>query len=35
MGYLVLGGLVLAILYFFAKWLTQSNPAKLADTLKN
>ncbi|AEV38313.1 heat shock protein DnaJ [Pseudovibrio sp. FO-BEG1] len=34
MGYLVLGGLVLAILYFFAKWLTQSNPAKLADTLK-
>ncbi len=34
MGYLVLGGLVLAVLYLFAKWMTQSNPAKLAEVLK-
>ncbi len=34
MGILVAGGLALALLYFFAKWLTQSNPAKLTQTLK-
>ncbi|SDR39243.1 DnaJ domain-containing protein [Pseudovibrio sp. Tun.PSC04-5.I4] len=34
MGYLVMGGLLLAILYFIAKALSRSNPAKLVEQLK-